>query len=277
MNTITLPPIIEPEQLEQLLTQDDLRIVDLSKYETYAYGHIPGAVHLEYKEIVTARPPVMGLLPDTAGMEYITARIGLTPDTQVVAYDDEGGGKAARLLWTLECIGHRRLTMLNGGIHAWVKEGHPLEQTPNTVAAGRYPLQHNDAVIATRDYIQQNLHNDAVVMLDNRTPEEYNGEKKFAARGGHIPGAVNLDWVHLLDKQNNLRLKPEATLRQLLQAHGVTADKTIVTYCQTNHRSALVFYVLSALGYPNIKAYPGSWSEWGNLSDTPIEQANCPA
>jgi thiosulfate/3-mercaptopyruvate sulfurtransferase len=271
MNTNSLPLLVEPEQLEQQLGQENLRIVDLSKHETYAYGHVPHAVHLEYKEIVAARPPVMGLLPDTAGLEFIAGKIGLTPETRVVAYDDEGGGKATRLLWTLDAMGHRNLSLLNGGIHAWVNEGRPLEQKPNTPAATQYSITHNESVVANRGYIQQHLHDAGVVLLDARSPEEYTGQKKFSARGGHIPGAVNLDWVHFIDQRNNLRLKPEQTLNQLLTDQGITPDKTIVAYCQTNHRSALVYYALKALGYLNIKAYPGSWSEWGNLNDTPIE------
>ena len=271
MNNTTLPPVLEPTQLESQLNQDKLRIIDLCKFETYAYGHIPGAIHIEYKEIVAAQPPVMGLLPDADGMANITAKIGLTPDTHLVAYDDEGGGKAARLLWTLATIGHRNLSLLNGGIHAWVNEGHPLQQQINTATPTHYDISQNDSVVATRDYIEQHLHDNKVVLLDNRSPEEYSGAKRYSARGGHIPGAINLDWVHMLDKENNTRLKPDAELHALLHAHGITPDKTIVTYCQTNHRSALVYYVLSALDYPDVRAYPGSWSDWGNRNDTPIE------
>ena len=113
-----------------------------------------------------------------------------------------------------------------------------------------------------------------MALLDSRSKEEYSGERKFAQRGGHIPGAVNLDWHLAMDPDHNHRLQPESVLRDMLNARGVTPDKTVVTYCQTHHRSAFTYFVLKVLGYPRIKGYPGSWSEWGNDDSTPIEAAS---
>lgn len=266
-----LPWVVEPKQLFNHLDQKNLCIVDLCKTDIYPHGHIPGALHLEYKDIVAAQPPAMGLLPDNETLQEIAARLGLTTDTHVVAYDDEGGGKAARLLWTLDCLGHHHLSLLNGGIHAWTNEGYPLEQQVKSADRTSYSVTNNDKPIATREFIQVHLNDKTVVLLDTRSSAEYTGMKKFALHGGHIPGAVNMDWLMMLDRDNNLKLRSTAELRDTLESRGVTPDKTIVTYCQTNHRSALVYYVLKALGYPDIKAYPGSWSDWGNRNDTPIE------
>jgi thiosulfate/3-mercaptopyruvate sulfurtransferase len=109
------------------------------------------------------------------------------------------------------------------------------------------------------------------VLVDARSPPEYSGEKRLAQRGGHIPGAVNFDWINAMDMQNNLRLKPAEVLSQSLAGLGVTQDKEVIVYCQTHHRSAHTYIVLKSLGYTKIKGYPGSWSEWGNQGDTPIE------
>ena len=266
-----LPWVVEPKQLFNHLGHHHLRIVDLCKLETYVQGHVPGAHHLEYKDIVAAKPPAMGLLPDQEVLQAIASRLGLTADTHVVAYDDEGGGKAARLLWTLDCMGHQSLSLLNGGIHAWANEGYPLEQKVDSIEQTNYALKMTDEPIATREFIQTHIDDKQVALLDTRSNAEYTGMKKFALHGGHIPGAVNMDWLMLLDRDNNLKLRPVDELHDLLQTRGMTSDKTIVTYCQTNHRSALVYFVLKALQYPNIKAYPGSWSDWGNRHDTPIE------
>lgn len=265
-----LPWVVEPQQLFNHSDEKDVLIVDLCKTDIYTHGHVPGALHLEYKDIVTAEPPAMGLLPDVDKLQDIVEGLGLTPDTHVVVYDDEGGGKAARLLWTLDCIGHQRLSLLNGGIHAWSNEGYPLQQQGNSRNRSHYPITLNDKPIATREFIQSHLQDDSVALLDTRSTAEYSGVKKFALHGGHIPGAVNMDWVMMLDQDNNLKLRPEPALRDTLENRGITPDKTIVSYCQTNHRSALVYYVLKMLGYPDIKAYPGSWSDWGNRNDTPI-------
>lgn len=266
-----MPLVIEPKDLEKRLGHSGLLVVDLCKPETFAKGHIPGAVHLDYAQIVRLDKPRMGLLPDATTLGNIFSSIGLTPDTQVVTYDDEGGGRAARFLWTLDAVGHQKASLLNGGLFSWSNEEHSLEITAHHPAQSKYPVNILEAPLASRDYILNHLNDDAVVLWDSRSPAEFVGEKRFADRGGHIPGAINIDWFDVMDRERNMRLKPEAELRKLLEGKGISSDKTIVTYCQTHHRSALTYFVLKVLGYPQIKGYPGSWSDWGNCDDTPIE------
>ncbi len=265
-----IPLVIEPDQLQQLSTAE-LLIVDLCKPETYAKAHVPGAIHLDYLQIVTMQKPMMGLLPDAETLSQVFSSIGLCPDTHVIAYDDEGGGRAARLLWTLDAIGHEKASLLNGGIGAWFNEGHPTNNTPVQATSSSYLATIVNGPIANQQFIRAHLDDDSVALLDARSPEEYRGEKKFAARAGRIPGAVNLDWFNVIDKTRNLRLKPETELRTLMEEHGFTKDKTIVAYCQSHHRSALTYFALKVLGYPKIKGYPGSWSDWGNSEDLPVE------
>lgn len=275
MEDIRLPLVVEPDQLLPLLEHNDLLIIDLCKPETYQQGHIPGAVHLDYKQIIAARKPVMGLVPDADHLGQLMSQIGATPDTHIVAYDDEGGGRAARLLYTLDIMQHSRYSLLNGGIHAWANEGYPLDTTVNTRPATEYRVTLQQQPVATKEYLLQHLGDAQVALIDARTPAEYSGEKKLAARGGHIPGAVNLDWVNLIDQQRNMRLKPDTEIKQLLANTGAgtepAADNTVVVYCQTHHRSALMYIAMKHLGYHNVKGYPGSWSEWGNSDDTPVE------
>lgn len=269
---MSLPLILEPAELEKHLSHAKLLVVDLCKPEVYARGHIPGAVHVEYSELVAARPPVMGLLPEPAQLSRVLSDIGLAPERHVVAYDDEGGGKACRLLWTLDVIGHKHFSLLNGGLRAWLAEQRPVTSERTPVTPGHYRVGHTmRAAKADKDYILAHLKDPAVSLLDARTPGEYRGVDKRAARGGHIPGAVNMDWTLALDAQNHTRLKPEAALRAQLAGLGVTPDKEVITYCQTHHRSSHTYIVLKALGYPRVKGYPGAWSEWGNDPATPIE------
>ena len=270
MTDSSRPLVIEADQLEPELESPEILLVDLCKHETYAQAHIPGAVHLEYPQIIAMRQPTLGLLPDADTLSQLFSRIGLTPDRHVIAYDDEGGGRAARLIWTLDCMGHTKASILNGGLHAWLKEGHPIVTTEKKPTPSEYTVSLNDTPVADKQFILNHLEDDNVVLLDSRSPEEYRGEKKFAARAGRIPGSVNMDWFLVMDQPNNMRLKPEAELRQLLAERGITPDKTVVTYCQTHHRSALTYFVLKLLGYENIKGYPGSWSDWGNDDSTPI-------
>ena len=271
MSTLLLPLLVEPGELERQLGQESILVIDLCKPETYIQSHIPGAVHLEYAQIVAVNKPVMGLLPDDDQLNEVFSSIGLTPEHHVVAYDDEGGGRASRLLWTLEAMGHARFSLLNGGLHAWSMERRPLRSGTESRARSQYRVQRRETVIADKGYILKQLANPSVVLLDARTADEYRGSKRFAERGGHIPGAVNLDWLQTMDRDRGLRFKPAQALRAMLTSLGVTPDKEVVCYCQSHHRSAHSCMMLKSLGYPRVRGYPGSWSEWGNSPDTPVE------
>jgi thiosulfate/3-mercaptopyruvate sulfurtransferase len=228
-------------------------------------------VHLEYAQIVRAQPPMLGLFPDIAALAGLFSVIGMRRDHHVVACDEEGGGRGARLLWTLDVIGHPAFSLLNGGLTAWQDEARPLTHIVTPRSPTEYRIDSADRSIATSEYILAHLHDPEVVLLDTRSPGEFRGTDKRAARAGHIPGARNFDWIRAMDVTRGLRFKPGEELRAALVALGVTPDKQIVVYCQTNHRSAHTYMVLKSLGYPQVKAYPGSWSEWGNRTDTPVE------
>lgn len=271
MTQPALPLILEPSQLEKQLAMENLLIVDLSRPETYAQAHLPGAVHLDYAQIVSARPPAMGMLPDAAQLSNVLGSIGMKPDSHVVAYDDEGGGRAARLLWTLDAIGHAHYSLLNGGLHAWLNDRHRISNEPVKKTRRDYVARLDDKVVADKSYIMKHLHDAGIVLVDARTPAEYRGEIKRAERGGHIPGAVNFDWMSAIDQTRSTRLKPADELKQVLTDLGVTPDKEAITYCQTHHRSAHTYVVLKSLGYPRVRGYPGSWSDWGNSAEAPVE------
>ncbi len=259
-----LPLVAEPEDLEKNLGANNLLIVDLCRPEIYAQTHVPGAVHIDYTQIVAARPPAAGLLPSEIVLSEVFSSIGMTSDSHVVAYDDEGGGRASRLLWTLDVIGHPHYSLLNGGLHAWLNERHPVSHEPVKKPRSQYAVQFRDSPVADKSYIMNRLRDPNVVIVDTRTPAEYRGETRRADRAGHIPGAFNFDWVNAIDQARHLRLKPADELERAFSQLGVSPEKEVIVYCQTHHRSAHTYIVLKSLGYSRLRGYPGSWSEWGN-------------
>lgn len=271
MTETDLPLIVEPSVLASRLQQENVLLIDVSQAQTYVQMHIPDAVFLEYDWIVHREQPRMGLLPDQAQLDNVLSAYGLTPQTHVVAYDDEGGGRACRLLWTLDCVGHHRYSLLNGGIHAWTNEHLDISSHITFPSAGSYQATFNENPIADRQFILDHLNQPDTVILDTRSAQEFAGTKVLAARGGHIPGAINMDWTEAMDKTRNLRLKSEQQLRAMLESKGITPDKTVVCHCQTHHRSAHTYIMLKSLGYDKLKGYPGSWSDWGNDLSTPVE------
>lgn len=272
---MSLPLLLEPEQLLPRLGDAPLLVIDTSSEAHYRAGHIPGAVHLPAARLQCGVKPASGKLPDKPALESLFSELGLQPDSHVIAVDDEGGGWAGRLIWTLDCIGHRHYSLLNGGMVAWSREGYPLQQHVTTPAPTRVLIDHIDQrPIASLEQVRaaiEDRENQAV--WDARSAEEYQGTKVLARHGGHIPGAANLNWTDLMDLSRNLRLLPQEQIAARLAALGLTPDKTIITHCQSHHRSGLTYFVAKLLGYPEVKAYDGSWGEWGNRDDTPIEHA----
>lgn len=264
--------LLEPEALQPLIGNPQLLIVDLCEPEIYNDSHIPGAVSLSYNTIVASQTPVMGLLPDATTLSRVFSNIGLTPEHLVVAYDNENNAKACRLLWTLDCLGHKQLSLLNGGLTAWNNAGLPTNNQAANIHASHYNAKIDPTAIADKAYIQQHLQDPTVVLIDTRSNEEYTGELVRAKRGGHIPGAVNINWLDTIDNNNDLRFKTTDELKALYESAGISEDKQIITYCHTHQRSSHSYVVLKSLGYPNIKGYHGAWSDWGNDPDTAIEQ-----
>lgn len=261
--------IIEPAELEAQLGNPQLLIVDVSSEESYLSGHIPGAIHLAPQSLMSGEAPALGRLPSAERLNQLFSAIGLSADSHLVVYDNEGGGWAGRLIWTLDVIGHRHYSYLNGGVHAWKGEGRTLETQPSTPTASQVSVTINTAVIAEIDDILADLGKPDFAIWDARGPQEYSGERKFALKGGHIPGAINCEWTALMDPQRGLRIRTDA--EQRLAALGLTRDKRMVTHCQSHHRSGFTYLVGKSLGF-DIRAYHGSWSEWGNHPDTPVEQ-----
>ncbi len=272
MSESALPLLIEPNQFaEQQAQLNNVILVDVSSPDNYRAGHIPGALHLPPGALQRGIAPAPGQIPLLPQLNELLSYLGLEEDSHVVAYDDEGGGWAGRLLWTLEAVGHKNYSYINGGIHAWKDSGLPVETEINEPSHSHYEATLNPAPIAEVEDIMPRLDDPGFRVWDARSAGEYLGQKSGSARAGHIPGAINIDWLELIDRHNATRLVDLDALQERLNKLGLDADKDIVTHCQSHHRSSLTWLAMKILGYANIKGYHGSWGEWGNREDTPIE------
>jgi thiosulfate/3-mercaptopyruvate sulfurtransferase len=249
---------------------DHLRLIHVADRVAYEQYHLPGALLVEPGELVAGTPPASGRLPSLERLEALFARLGYLPDNEFIVYDDEGGGWAGRFAWTLDVIGHDRWTYLDGGIHAWAESGGELASGPCRYpesTATRLTLQ--SGPIAEIEDVLAAMEDPGQIIWDVRSREEYLGLRSGSARAGHIPGARHLDWLRLKDPDRAFRLVED--LPGLLREHGIDPAETVITHCQTHHRSGLSYMVGRLLGFSSIRAYHGSWSEWGNRDDLPVE------
>lgn len=262
--------IVEPNQLAPFLDAKNLLIIDMCLPEHYVKQHIPGAINVQYAEIVVVKGEACGAIPSNERLHKLFSRIGINHNQTIVIYDDGFCDRASRFLWTLHVLGHQNVSIINGGLTSWIAEGYPVCKDIPHPAPSNYTVNHTKDGHADTGYVLEHLFNPKVILVDTRTQEEYEGELIIAEQGGHIPGAINFDWEVAINKNNHYKLLEKDKLMKIIKHHSVTPDKEIIVYCQSHFRSSHTYVALKWLGFPNVKGYEGSWSEWAATDNCPV-------
>jgi thiosulfate/3-mercaptopyruvate sulfurtransferase len=262
--------VTSPRELADALRNEQKPLlIDVRPAEDFANGHIPGAVHLDLWGVSLIDTDPAPLKAFMWMIDHLFNLRGVDAGTPIVVYDEQSGMRAARAFWFLEYFGHEHVQVLDGGFGAWLRAGLPVTREASAPPKSAWSGTPQERTIATWRDVKERLGRPDVVLLDTRSEGEHNGTTVRAKRGGAIPGAVHVEWTRNLGPDGAFKPAPE--LRAMYEGAGVTPDKEVVTYCQGGYRAAHGYLALRLLGYPRVRNYTGSWKEWGDREDLPIE------
>ena len=272
--------LVDTQWVEDHLDDSNVRIaeVDYDPKANYNLGHIPNSVLFDWKRDIN--DPLTRNILSRDDCSTLLQKAGINDGTTLILYGDFNNWFAAFAFWVFEYYGMKNTKIMNGGRKKWLEEDRPISKEIPSFPMGNFkPTAPNPALRAFLSQVRESLELDKTKRIDVRSPQEFTGEitapaeypTEHAQRGGHIPGAVNIPWAKAVNDDGTFKSADELT--KLYQTVGITPEKEIITYCRIGERSSHTWFVLKhLLGYPDVKNYDGSWTEWGNMIDNPIEK-----
>ncbi|HZH38914.1 MAG TPA: sulfurtransferase [Bacillales bacterium] len=274
--------LVDTQWVESHIQDSNVRIaeVDYDPKSNYFLGHIPGAVLFDWREDIND-PISRNILSKLACEKLLSEKAGINDNSILVLYGDFNNWFAAFAFWVFKYYGFKDVRIMNGGRKKWLEEDRAINKDIPSYPKGNFKAKDPDENIRTYlNYVSNSIDKqNSIVLVDVRSPQEFSGEitapaeypTEHAQRGGHIPRAVNIPWAKAVNEDGTFKSPEE--LRKLYQEKGITSEKEVISYCRIGERSSHTWFVLKyLLGYPNVKNYDGSWTEWGNMIGNPIEK-----
>lgn len=271
LSSLAATSLVNPEALEDLLTNPQVRVVDIREAQYYRSNHVPGSINAPY-DVWRGPASNPGELPALPKLTSLVQSLGITPQSHVVVLstglDETDFGAAARVYWTLKVLGVQELSILNGGFKAWIAEGGPLSQTPPKVTPSRFAPQLNTSMIATRAELVERVQSGQSVLLDARPSAFFKGDTRHtsAKLPGTLQGAVSLEHNRWFQPKTGIFVSP-AQAQSIAASSPIDPTKATVSFCNTGHWASTNWFALSeVLGQKNVKLYAGSMVDWTQAS-----------
>lgn len=262
--------LAEASWLEERLQDEHLRIVDMR--DDPGDEFIPRSIYFGGAQaLIDTAHAIENYLKDAEDFGRLMSESGITQENQVVIYDDGNSLRSSRLFLALEYYGHNDVKILNGGFEAWKAENGTVVSDPAEPEPASFTVTMNEMALCDLQTVLNAVGDENTVIVDARPADQYLGETVRAERGGHIPGAVNLYWEEMINSDGIPTFKAGEEIREIHEEHGITPDKRIITHCHSNMQASNAYFVLRLMGYTDITSYEGSWSEYGNEPDVPVE------
>ena len=262
--------IISTQELYKLVKnkkQDNILVIDTRSFSEYKEGHVPGAINIDLFQLHWFDTTTRGIKDFNRQCRLLLSNIGVRMDSMVVFYDNISGISSPRGVWLLLYFGHEKVCLLDGGFEKWKREKLPVEVKSNPFRSVRFTGKPKFTFIADANEVNKAISNKNVMLVDARSREEYDGSEIRAARRGHTPSAVQIEWIRNIE---NDVFKSKDKLSKIYSK--LSKDSQIITYCQGGYRAANSFVALKLIGYKKVKMYLGSWGEWANRLEYPVEK-----
>jgi thiosulfate/3-mercaptopyruvate sulfurtransferase len=272
--------LVDTQWVEDHVNDNNVRIaeVDYDPKANYNLGHIPNAVLFDWKKDIN--DPLNRNIISKDDCSTLLQKAGINNDTILVLYGDFNNWFAAFAFWVFKYYGYKDIRLMNGGRKKWLEEDRPIsKESPNFSKGNFQAAEPDESIRVYLEYVRNRVMSQQGTLVDVRSPAEFTGQitappeypTEHAQRGGHIPSAQNIPWGQAVNEDGTF--KSVEDLKKLYEPKGITPDKEVITYCRIGERSSHTWFVLKyLLGYPNVKNYDGSWTEWGNMINNPIEK-----